>query len=174
MASANFALQGDDPLLSADVLTGGVDPSLTAATDLQNGTLPLASPSNDISLESLTANPDSASFIPQGPSLAQLGATSATPGIVGASDPSAANAHSSTAATSGSSILDDILGVGKLAIGAASVAIGRAGAISNPTTTANKVGTAKNPVTGAGTSTSFVWIAIALFIGLFLWAEIKH
>jgi hypothetical protein len=176
MATANFALSGDDPLLSADVLTGGVDPSLVAATDLSAGELPLTPPTNDVTLESLSTSPDTfnTSFTSQGPTLAQLGATTATPGIVGASDPSAANAHPSTAATPGKSTLDSVLGVSKLAASFAQIGIMLAGGSQNPNKPANNIANAKNPATGAGTNVSLVWIGIAIFVAIVVWLELKH
>jgi hypothetical protein len=168
MSAVLFDNTGDDPLLSADVLTGAIDPTLV------DQSLPLTSPSGDISLDTLALNPDSNSFPVYGPSLAQLGANPNSPSIIGSSDPSAFNASATTAPTKTPSVLDDILGVSKLGLSIFSATQSRGGALANPTTGAQKVGTAKSPTSGAGTSMTLVFFAIAFFVGLFLWAEIKH
>jgi hypothetical protein len=163
MATAPFAFAGDDPSLSADVL-----PLTAPANNLDD---PSLSPPLDPLTGSIT---DFGNAPVYGPTLAQLGATDATPGIAGASDPSAFNAHPSTASPPGKSPLDTVLGIGKLATGIFSAATSRGAAVANPTTTANKIGTAKNPVTGAGKSNSLLIFVILAFVGLMLFLEFKH
>lgn len=157
---------GDDPALAADEVP-------LPTTDA----LPLTSGADSYSFDPLTtviADPSNSTPLVYGPTLAQLGATPSTPGISGSSDPSAINAHPSTAPQTAPTILDDILGISKLGLGITSAVASRGTSVTNPTLQSNKVATAKSPTSGAGTSTTLVFLAIAFFVGLFLWAELKH
>lgn len=149
---------GDDPSIPPDV---GIDPTITSIVD------PFADVSGPV-------DPSAGQPLVYGPTLAQLGATTATPGIVGSSDPPANNSHPSTAAQSGSSVLDDILGIGKISLGVASAISNRGGAVNSPVKNSISVANAKSPLSGAGTSSFLMFAAIALFVGLFAWAELKH
>jgi hypothetical protein len=160
MATAPFAISGDDPLLSPDVVVN-TDPSLASIPPD-----PFSDPLAFI---------DTSSAPPvYGPTLAQLG----TDQTQIAQDPSAFNASPTTAAPSGVSIFDQILGVAKVATGIVAATQSRTGTITDPTIAANKASTAK---TGsgffsgpAGTSSGLLFAVILIFVGLFLWAELKH
>lgn len=158
MASANFALVGDDPSIAPDVLP--------ISTDVA---------ANDAPLDPLIAATSSDNSAPPiyGPSIAQLGADPSAPNIIGTADPSSFNSSSTTNSTPGTSVLDSIFKLGSLGLGIASAASGRGLQTSNPATTSKTVATAKG-ATGAGTGMSLIAWAVIIFVGIMLFLEFKH
>lgn len=165
MSSSSFTLVGDDPLLSPDVLTGNVDPSLP---DPLFGSI-MDAGAADISASGV------------GPTLTQLGADPNSPGITGAAsaaDPSAFNASPTTAAKSGTSIWDNVLALGKIGVGVASVVSSGTGRAAVSPTAAGKTATAKSTnslgIGGAGTSSTLMIFAVVAFVGIVIFLEVKH
>lgn len=161
MSSNAFNL-GDDPALAADVF----DPSVVPSTDTSfPGYIdPLA---NVEALNTNVPNPFLYGTIGGIPGPA---APAGYDGTI--ADPSAFNANPTTASQPGTSVLDMILKMGTLGLGFTSALMNKGSAVANNATTqSNPVKTSKS--TG-GTSTSLVWLAAALFIGIFLWLEFNH
>jgi hypothetical protein len=169
MATPEFALAGDDPLLSADQLTGNVDPAFSSAPP----TDPLLLSTFDPSLDSIPPI--------YGPSTTQLGANPNSPAITGNTDPSAFNSHPSTSVSAGSSILDSILKLGNIGVAAANIATGgnknssvtgagskAANQLSNSKTVAQSQ---TGSIFAAGNGGFFMIFVIGFFILMVAWAE---
>ena len=171
MASAPFALEGDDPNISPDPLL---------ASDVLTGSNVAPEPLTDLLLTPPVA-PDPV-FQPQGPGLNQPGFQYQGPfldpqtGVSSYGTPAGGTAAPSTGipGVTGIEVLDDALGIGKLLTGAISAAYAsRTGTVTNNTKQSTPVAGAKNTTSGAGTSSSLLWVAIIGFVAIVFWLEFK-
>lgn len=158
MASAPFAIEGDGEINPPDV---GLDPSIASLPPDPFGDIGLAPPIAPLP-------PD---FTYQGPGLSpSTGQVLVGPGISPSSDANPFGANSTTSNLSAPSLLNDILGIGKLGLGVFATAKSAASTTTGQTGQSKPISTAK--VT-AGTSSGLVWLALLGFIGIVLWLEFK-